>query len=815
MRKLISAFMLSIILFSCVEISSSEEGSWWDDDFNYRVKIMPGDQSSSGTVSIDLGDLIDELGISLFDPEWDYDGRVDLESLRLVESGNETVPHEFNWKPGEQYFVDDFESGQVSWSVGTDMEAQLVPVADGSSMIFYKNTEAGVKMYATLPADSFKDMDYLMFYGKGSFKVALKDPGKGKYLVEEEINIKENELVAIPLSFANFREGVNYYLELIPLDLHSFNEIDNIKFISDTIIMDFAPSEDELYLYFNTYATESLSAPGLLSEISGQKVPASLASPEGFRVIFEERPSIISGTYEVKASVIDSRYAIDHVRYRIDYPSWVELESTDYGVWGEMTYDGSYWKADWDTIGTICDGNHTLTVFATDVTGATVLQTIEVEVDNVNGDGAAFAQGEDSFRFAVVGDTQPEFGGSLNPLVATLIMESIAKTEDIDFIIQVGDTCYAGHESEYAQVRRQLTAFANVPFYTVVGNHDAATADGLDNFESYFGDITYSFDYGNSHFIFLCSELDGQKGYVTGDQLEWLDDELSASANKEHVFIVVHQPIYPVFFGIENTEEVQEVIRRYENVTAIFQGHEHTYNHETVDGFDSFVTGGATWLDPQYAVENTFNHFFIIEVDGPDMTWEVIRTSQLFLEDPQDGIYTSEATIDVVGHTQPYAVVDVNGYEDVADARGEYSVNIPLEYGANSISASTSDLPDGVEHSVAISVFREFPLHIECPESIEEGKELVVKVTSTEGPVEGAMVSLIGDSKATGADGSVSFDGFPDGSFKVSAYLEGYQGTFEVVTAQGAAGGSYSHTMALAVIVVIALGALYSLIKRR
>ncbi|HOP08677.1 MAG TPA: metallophosphoesterase, partial [Candidatus Methanofastidiosa archaeon] len=188
---------------------------------------------------------------------------------------------------------------------------------------------------------------------------------------------------------------------------------------------------------------------------------------------------------------------------------------------------------------------------------------------------------------------------------------------------------------EYYQVRDLVTAYAKVPFYCVVGNHDAAATDGLENFEYFFGELYYSFDYGNSHFIFLCTELDDQKGLITGGQLAWLEDELSSNTDKDHIFIAAHQPIYPVFHGIENQEEVQSLIEQYDNVTAIFQGHEHTYYHEVLDsGADNFVTGGGTWLDSQYLVENTFTHYFIITVTGDTMEWRLEKTSQLFVEDP-------------------------------------------------------------------------------------------------------------------------------------------------------------------------------------
>jgi len=818
MKKIFAAAMIMIFIFSSLSISASETDEWWNDDFNYRVKIVPQNSTDPGMVDIDLGLLIDELGLHPFDPDWGFDESVDPESFRLVSVGQNQESHEFKWSPEDYYLVDDFESDDVSWNLSSEMDTVYRDGDDGSSLMFYKNTESGVKMYTSVPSDSFKDMEYLMFYAKGSFKIALRDPAKGKYMVEEELLLPEFQLVVLPLSFVNFRNNVDFYLELIPLDFVTTSIIDDIRFIDDTISMEFAPVDGDLYLYFNSYVTGLDSDPLSMSDISGDPEEASLGDVEGFRVLFDEVPASVSGQYLISATVLDNRDDIEWVRYRIDYPSWVDIDSTEYGVWGEMSPDGGRWMAEWDTVSTTTDGHHTLTVYAKDTSGDIAFQIAAVEINNIV-DNVNLSPGTDNFRFAVVGDTQAESGTDNNPMVSTYIMQSIAKNEDVDFIIQVGDLCYAGYGYEFVQVRNQITSFAEVPFYPVVGNHDAAAREGIDNFEFHFGHVIYSFDYGNSHFIFLCTELEGEKGLITGDQLEWLDGELSQNADMEHIFIIAHQPLYPIFHGIGNQEEVHGVIESYDNVTAIFQGHEHTYFHEVVNGMHNFISGGATWLDPQYPVENTFNHYFVMSVDGPEYEWNVIETSNFYLEEPKSGYSTNESFVEISGHTQPYVSVDVNGIAASSNVRGEFTAEVPLEYGANTITAMTNELPDGNEHSMSITVYREVPLELDCPTAISGGEALDVNVSTSEGPAEGVMVHILDVTKATDQDGNVSFDSYPSGNFKVSASGPGYYGTFTMVdgdaAAEGESDGGLGIDPALVVIVVIALGAIISLFRRK
>lgn len=791
----IVAFILILAIFASPV--SAKEAEWWDDSYYYRIAL--GD---SGSATVDFAHVMDELGICGHgDRDLAYANVADLDSMRLAAAGQSPEEISFEWSPMDSFLVDDYSSTIEKWSVGEKMAASVMDMDGSDALLFSKDTVALVKLFTSVNSDSFADMSYLSFSGKGNFRISVRDPAKGTFIVDENILLDEREFVALPLCFDAFRASRNYYVELYPLDVATFNWIDDLAFVGDVVSISYDGAKDAPFLYFNSVYTQTEAHTSAPSSLAGEDYGAAPGPAEGFRVsVAAPENGAVSGTISIDAEVHDSLSDIEWVRYRLDWPSWVAFEEYEYGIWGDMSFENGSWSAQFDTIGNVCDGHHSIVVMACDISGRRAIQSVDVDVSNIS-EGVRLSESE-AFDFAVIGDTQPVAGGGIpNPLVATHIMKCVAE-DDIDFIVQVGDLTYSGHLDEYVQLMDQIVGYATVPLYPAVGNHDSSASDGLDNFEYYFGNLMYSFDYGSSHFIFLCSELDGQKGLITGNQLVWLESELEEHSVYDNVFITVHQPIYPVFHGIENAGEVQELISGYDNVRAVFQGHEHTYFHDMVGDMHVFVTGGATWLDPQYPVENTFNHYFLISVDGDAMSWETVVPSYLFVESPAGEISTGESTVEVSGSTQPYTDIHIRDEVVQSDARGMFSAVVGLEYGINDIEVYTSGLPDGELRSETVTVVRQMPMEMEL--AFQDGT-LVAKVASQGSPVEGAIVRVVGDEAATGPDGRAELLSLPDlKMLKVTASADGYVPVFGYIEQNGES-GSFPLAYAGMVIVVVAV----------
>ncbi len=815
MRRIIIILLVACSLLAGISASTAAPDDWWSEDYNYRIPLSPSSGSEPGMATISFSDVVEQLGLMPIDSRYHMPGGIDPLSLHAVsvDSGEE-IP--FSWAPVQQYLLADFEDGLPSWTYGSDIWA--MPSSDAGStisMAFSRNTNAGVKIYTVVSSDNVGAMSYLSFMGKGAFRITIRDPAKGVFLVDETVSSSSFERHVLPLDFTEFRDGISYYLEVYPLDDYTISWIDDVLLMGDDVTVYLSPSPGDVDLYFNTYLTGSTGPQDADYAHGNSSAEATAGAAEGFRVLFNSVPTgPLVGNYDVSVSVEDARNDIEWVRYRIDWPSLMPFDQWEYGVWGDLAItQGTTWSAAWDTLRTVCDGHHDLAVMARDTAGNEVVAVIPLEVDNISS-GTVIEPDATTFSFAMIGDMQPVAGGGIyNPHVASYIMDAVAG-EDIDFIVQVGDLAYAGHEVEYLQVRDQLTAYARVPFYAAPGNHDTAASEGLDLFRYYFGDAYYAFEYGNAYFIFLCTELPGEKGYITGDQLAWLDSELATHADKDHIIISAHQPLYPVYHGIINQDEVHAVIERYSNVSAIFQGHEHTYSHEVIAGMDVFVTGGATWLDGQYEAENTFNHYFVFTIDGESLTWEVVTTSHMNISSPAAGYVTTGETLVVEGTTQPYSTVTVNGESTQSTDRGDFSVTIPLPMGQSTILAS-ADFPLGGGASVEQTVTRIGMLSLAGPESVTVGDPLVLTVTDSLGnAVTGATVDLYGERYETSSTGLVEITEYPEGALRISAYHDSYQGTYLFVEAKGASGGVGVPLMAgLAIVVIIALAAI--VLKRK
>lgn len=202
------------------------------------------------------------------------------------------------------------------------------------------------------------------------------------------------------------------------------------------------------------------------------------------------------------------------------------------------------------------------------------------------------------------------------------------------------------------------------------GNHDANTnAQWLSKFEfvdvvSTIGathysaqteDMTYSFDYGNSHFVGI-DLPGGGANTMSLTQINWLDGDLTAAESRglTHAFLFWHGPVYMVAehccTGASST--LVNVLNNHPIVSAGFFGHEHVVAYTHIDSgripgitheFEEFVSGDAGagpntiqsgradgWLrsDGVWSSSgslNTAHGFMSVDVNGNDYTVSIYK----------------------------------------------------------------------------------------------------------------------------------------------------------------------------------------------
>lgn len=234
------------------------------------------------------------------------------------------------------------------------------------------------------------------------------------------------------------------------------------------------------------------------------------------------------------------------------------------------------------------------------------------------------------FSFAVFGDNRPPDSVSPQPAVFKELIRELNLIRP-DFAVLVGDIIY-GYRSDLARLKWQWSDFlsvydsSTVPIFVAPGNHEMQTEELPESgnpeaqalYVMHLGRLYFAFEYGNSLFIILDTDEVGHASEISGDQLAWLEGVLKEyRGDYEHVFVFMHKPVisYEGADLLNNHDEILPILLKYK-VTAVFQGHNHAFYYERINGTDFYVTGGAgapLYLRPE---SGGINHFLIVTVNG-------------------------------------------------------------------------------------------------------------------------------------------------------------------------------------------------------
>jgi len=208
----------------------------------------------------------------------------------------------------------------------------------------------------------------------------------------------------------------------------------------------------------------------------------------------------------------------------------------------------------------------------------------------------------DKYTFVVYGDVRS------HPDDHRKIVTDIIKMHP-EFVIITGDLVNVGtSQAEWDEYNRIVKPFAdaNIPLYTVEGNHDVGL---YSQYSTKLPDATgagnyYAFTLHGSRFIVLDNFDPG--GLSPGSrQYTWLKGEL-ASADKHSVntFVTFHVPPYSVGAHGPNLQLQHDIVPLFAkyHVRAVFCGHDHNYYRTIRDGVLYLVSGGGG--APLYDADN-------------------------------------------------------------------------------------------------------------------------------------------------------------------------------------------------------------------
>lgn len=190
---------------------------------------------------------------------------------------------------------------------------------------------------------------------------------------------------------------------------------------------------------------------------------------------------------------------------------------------------------------------------------------------------------------------------------------------------------------------KQGVATTGIPFWQAIGNHDMEYKTRTDEgsgaaFQSHFGPTYYSFNKGKVHYVILDDVFfigNDRKyiGYLTEDQLHWLEQDLHNVTKGSTVVIALHIPTQTGIAAREhkkeealggslmNREALYNIVKDFQ-VTFI-SGHTHFNEIWEKDNMREHVLGtlcGAWWTGP-FCGDGTPAGFSVFEVENDTISW--------------------------------------------------------------------------------------------------------------------------------------------------------------------------------------------------
>jgi hypothetical protein len=194
---------------------------------------------------------------------------------------------------------------------------------------------------------------------------------------------------------------------------------------------------------------------------------------------------------------------------------------------------------------------------------------------------------------------------------------------------------------------KKAVELCGVPFFNVIGNHDmdneARTDDGsAKTFKQQFGPTYYSYNRGSVHYIvlddvFFLGAAKQYIGYLTENQLQWLDQDLALVKPGSTIVLSLHIPTYtgagrrekkedPAGGTVANRKQLYKMLAPYK--VHIISGHTH-FNDNWEEGnimeHNHGTVCGAWWTGP-ICGDGTPSGYGVYDVDGTDIKWHYKST---------------------------------------------------------------------------------------------------------------------------------------------------------------------------------------------
>jgi hypothetical protein len=220
------------------------------------------------------------------------------------------------------------------------------------------------------------------------------------------------------------------------------------------------------------------------------------------------------------------------------------------------------------------------------------------------------------------------------------------------FVIDNGDLVYSGKPNQYRLFDQMISEISSTVCSTL-GNHDIHD-DGRTTYTMLYGPAYYSFEFKDTHFIFLDSSPGwAEKQAISDEQYAWLERDLKKAQGK-NIFVITHIPpedprsevtqneipnyvnqakngdnwVEQKLNNYNDTKEMDHGFQdpqeaaRFENlmssyhVDTVYLSHIHSHMEYSKGGVRYLISGGA---GAELLTKNSYYHYMITKISNAKM----------------------------------------------------------------------------------------------------------------------------------------------------------------------------------------------------
>ena len=279
----------------------------------------------------------------------------------------------------------------------------------------------------------------------------------------------------------------------------------------------------------------------------------------------------------------------------------------------------------------------------------TVLLKIDLKANEEKNIAVVPKDNTEGFEFVMLGDNRDGYD------TFSLILDQINAINPA-FTVDDGDLVFGGESHKYRLFYETVSKLRG-PLYTTLGNHDVRE-NGRPTYTKLFGPPYYSFDYKNTHLVFL----DSSRGFtgkvaIPEEQYQWLEKDLKTAQGKQ-IFVFSHIPPsdprkyvdantipnipdeekpgfiegimnnYSQYKSLNHGFPDKEEANRFENIMTkynvhtVFLSHIHSYFSYIKDNVRYVISGGA---GAELLTKDSYYHYLRVKVTDKDTYLESIE----------------------------------------------------------------------------------------------------------------------------------------------------------------------------------------------